>query len=69
MTTPVLYLPDQPVTTKLHRQIAALLDEQAHRKIAELLDEQSRLASVVVARNLEIADLKRHIAKLEGRDE
>ena len=57
MTTPVLYLHDQPAVTKLHRQIA------------ELLDEQARLASVVVARNLEIADLKRHIAKLEGEDE
>jgi len=57
MTTPVLYLPDQTVVTKLHRQIA------------ELLDEQARLASVVVERNLEIADLERHIAKLEGRDE
>jgi len=57
MTTPVLYLHDKPVVTKLHRQIA------------ELLDEQARLASVVVARNLEIADLKRHIAKLEGEDE
>jgi len=57
MTTPVLYLHDQPVVTKLHRQIA------------DLLDEQARLASVVVARNLEIADLKRHIAKLEGEDE
>jgi len=54
MTTPVLYLHDQPVVTKLHRQIA------------ELLDEQARLASVVVARNLEIADLKLYIAKLEG---
>jgi len=55
MTTPVLYLHDQPVVTKLHRQIA------------ELLDEQARLASVVVARNLEIADLKQYIAKLEGQ--
>jgi len=53
MTTPVLYLHDKPVVTKLHRQIA------------ELLDEQARLASVVVARNLEIADLKQKIQKLE----
>jgi len=59
MTTPVLYLhDDQAAITKLH-----------HRQIAELLEEQARLASVVVERNLEIADLKRHIAKLEGRDE
>ena len=54
MTTPVLYLHDQTVVTKLHRHIAALMDEQA------------RLASVVVERNLEIADLKQYIAKLEG---
>jgi len=52
MTTPVLYLHDKPVVTKLHRQIA------------ELLDEQARLASVVVARNLEIADLKQKIAEM-----
>ncbi len=57
MTTPVLYLHDQTVVTKLHRQIA------------ELLDEQARLASIVVARNLEIADLKQKIQKLEGQDE
>ena len=57
MTTPVLYLHGQTVVTKLHRQIA------------ELLDEQARLASVVVERNLEIADLKQYIAKLEGQDE
>jgi len=37
-----------------------------HRQIAELMDEQARLASVVVERNLEIADLKQYIAKLEG---